>query len=69
MVNLEINLEEASNATLTIATISGQVLSYENKSNLKNDIVSFSVANYPSGTYLARIATEQGTKTLKFIVE
>ena len=67
-VNFEVNLEKASKATITVANINGQVISYQNIASITSDIVSINVSDYASGTYLARIATEEGTKTLKFVV-
>lgn len=69
MINLEVNLERSSNATITIATINGQVITYQDHANIRNERISINVSEFPSGSYLARIATEEGTKTLKFIVE
>jgi hypothetical protein len=69
MINLEVNLERSSNATITIANINGQVITFQDHPNIRNERISINVSEYPAGSYLARIATEEGTKTLKFIVE
>lgn len=68
-INIEVNLEKASDATITIANINGQVISYQNISKLSKDVVRVNVSDYVPGTYLARIATLEGTKTLKFVVK
>lgn len=67
-INLEINLKEASKATVSISNINGQIITYQNLGNATRDILTINVSNYVAGTYLARIATENGTKTHKFIV-
>ncbi|GLR15692.1 T9SS type A sorting domain-containing protein [Portibacter lacus] len=69
LLNVELNLENSSNATITIADITGKVISYQNLSNVQRDVVTLDVSTYVSGTYLARVATEEGTKTVKFIVD
>ncbi len=68
ILNLELNLETSMNATVTIADMTGKVISYKNLSNVKNDVITMNVADYTAGTYLARIATDVGTKTVKFVV-
>jgi hypothetical protein len=69
IINLEVRLESVSKATITIASLDGKVIQYKNYKNLQNDVVNINVSDYAAGTYFARIATETGTKTLKFVVQ
>lgn len=68
LLNIEVNLESVSDATITIANINGQVINYRNISKLSSDIITLNVSDYVPGAYLARIATKEGTKTVKFVV-
>jgi hypothetical protein len=68
LLNIELNLESTMNATVTIADITGKVIAYQNMENVQNDVLTINVSNYTAGTYLARVATEVGTKTVKFVV-
>ncbi len=67
MLNLAIEFAEPTNATITIADINGRVITYENRKALTNDLLHYPLSVAP-GTYLARIATEKGTLTKKFVV-
>ncbi|WP_235296103.1 T9SS type A sorting domain-containing protein [Portibacter marinus] len=69
LINLELNLETNSDATITIADVTGRVISYQNLSKVQSETLSINVSNYVSGTYLARVATDIGTKTIKFVVQ
>jgi hypothetical protein len=68
-LNLAIDFEKPTDATITIADISGRVLLTQDRSGLTNEVLSYPVAQLAPGTYLARIATKEGTKTKKFVVQ
>lgn len=67
MVRLKVDFATATDATITIAQLDGRVITYENREGLTNETLSYQL-NLASGTYLARIATKEGTKTKKFVV-
>ncbi len=69
IVNLKIQFDEPTDATITIADISGRVVTYQDRQGLLNDNITYNVNSYAPGTYLARIATKKGTRTLKFVVQ
>ena len=52
---------------ITIADINGRVITYENRKGLTQDLLHYPLS-VAAGTYLARIATENGTLTKKFVV-
>ena len=66
-LNLGINFDQPTDATITIAEMSGRVIKVEDRQGLTKEML-----NYPlqlsAGTYLARIATKDGTRTKKFVV-
>ncbi|MBK9335545.1 MAG: T9SS type A sorting domain-containing protein [Lewinellaceae bacterium] len=68
-LNLQVSFDEATDATITIADLTGRVITYENRDALTNDLLTYQLPQLASGTYLARIATKQGTLTKKFIVQ
>ncbi len=67
VLNLAIEFDEPTNATITIADINGRVIIYENRKALTNELLHYPLS-VATGTYLARIATEKGTLTKKFVV-
>ena len=68
VLNLEVSFEQATNATITIADINGRVIKIDNRDGLTNEVLTYQLPQLAAGTYLARIATEAGTKTKKFVV-
>jgi hypothetical protein len=65
---LKVDFNKATDATITIAQLDGRVIRYENREGLTNETLSYQLPNLAAGTYLARIATKEGTKTKKFVV-
>jgi len=68
-LNLQLGFERPTDATITIAELSGRVITYEVREGLTNEQLSYALPQLASGTYLARIATKEGTLTKKFIVQ
>jgi hypothetical protein len=68
-LNLQLGFERPTDATITIAELSGRVITYEVREGLTNERLSYALPQLASGTYLARIATKEGTLTKKFIVQ
>jgi len=68
-LNLQVELAEATDVTVTIAEMTGRVVTYEVREGFTNGLLTYQLPQLASGTYLARIATKQGTLTKKFIVQ
>ncbi len=68
-VNLKVKFAEPTDATITIADINGRVIRTENRAAMLDETVTYQMPQLASGTYLARIATKEGTRTLKFVVQ
>jgi len=68
---LQMGVEFATptDATITIADINGRVVTFEDRTALTKETLSFQLPQLASGTYLARIATANGTLTKKFVVQ
>jgi hypothetical protein len=69
VLNLGLNLEKTSDVTITIAELSGRTIRIEDKKGLTNETLTYNLPELASGTYLARIATKEGTLTKKFVVQ
>lgn len=68
-VQLGIEFTEPTDATITIADINGRVMHVEDREGLTKETLQYRLPQLASGTYLARIATEKGTLTKKFVVQ
>jgi Secretion system C-terminal sorting domain len=68
LLNLQVNFDKATDATITLADASGKVISIDEKTGLTNESLSYNLSAYAAGTYIARIATKEGTKTKQFVV-
>ncbi len=68
-LNLGLNFDQPTKATITIADLTGRVIRLEDREGLTNDILTYQLPELAVGTYLARIATEEGTLTKKFVVQ
>ncbi len=67
-LTVDVDLETAGIANIIIADVTGTLIQLHEYENLQKGQFSFNVSDLPNGTYLVRLATEEGTKTLKFIV-
>jgi len=67
--NLELNiqLEETSDAQLLIADIHGKIISKRNYKSIDVKNEALDLSNYPSGMYVAKLITKHGHKALMFI--
>lgn len=68
-LNLAINFEKPTDATVTIADMNGRVITYEDHAGLMNETLRFDLPQLANGLYLARIATKEGSLTKKFVVQ
>ncbi|MFQ5446631.1 MAG: T9SS type A sorting domain-containing protein [Saprospiraceae bacterium] len=69
VLNVELSLEQPTLTNITIAEMSGRVLFIDEIENASRESLQYNVSQYPSGTYLIRVATEYGTSTKQFIVQ
>lgn len=67
-VNLAVEFTEPTDATITLADVTGRVLHIDDRKCLVNEQLTYRQPNLKPGTYLARIATAKGTLTKKFVV-
>lgn len=67
-LQLGLDFASATDVTITIADLSGRVIIMEDRQGLTNETLRYQLPSLASGTYLARIATANGTLTKKFVV-
>ena len=68
-LNLAVQFDQPTDATITIADLTGRVITYEDRQGLTNEMLTYRLPQLANGAYLARIATAQGTSTKKFVVQ
>jgi hypothetical protein len=66
-VNLTVNFDQPTDATITIADMTGRVIVVQDRQGLTQENLTYQVSQLAQGTYLARIATTEGTLTKKFV--
>ncbi len=69
VLNLSVELDRSTDATITLADLSGRVLHIQDYPAMTSRRLTYPVAHLPAGTYLARLATQSGTLTKKFVVQ
>lgn len=69
LLNLQVEFANPTVGTITIADLNGRVLFTETKEGLTKETLSYPLPKQmANGTYIARIATPEGTRTVKFVV-
>ncbi len=69
-LQLNLDLESiASRVTLQLIDVNGKVLHSRQLANTQKEQVEFDVHQFASGNYFLRVQTDQGQRTLPFIVE
>lgn len=68
VVNLQVALDQPQAVAVTIADLSGRVIVSDERNEVGRQQLSYTLPQLAAGTYLARIATKEGTLTRKFTV-
>lgn len=68
-VNLKMKFDEPTDATIIIADVNGRVIRTENRKAMLDETVTYRMPELASGSYMARIVTDKGTRTLQFVVQ
>lgn len=68
-LNVDINLDAPALANITLADLNGRVIQIDEVENAYKQSRQYDVSDLANGTYIVRIATKQGTKTKKFVVQ
>ena len=67
-INIAVKLDEAGPLAVTIADLNGKVIIADEYANVQQTQMTYNLPTLPAGVYLARIATENGTLTKRFVV-
>ncbi len=68
-VTLNVNLDKSGPVTVTIADITGKVILSDDQNNTQQASFTYPLPKLAAGVYLARIATNEGTLTKRFVVK
>lgn len=63
------DLEATTKATVTISDVSGKLLMMQEYDNLATGTLQYNTSQYANGVYFIRLATPEGTRTIKFVVQ
>lgn len=67
-INVELNLEEPSDATIVMAALDGRIIEVKELNNVSKRSLDINVAHLPAGTYLLKAYTDTGSTTHKVVV-
>ena len=67
-IRVDLDFEKTTDATVFIADAQGKILSVDVLRNIQRDSKTYTMDRYPSGSYIVRVATKEGTKTEHVIV-
>ncbi len=67
-VNVSLELETPQTINIFLADVTGKIIKQSVQKKFTSGIIEFSTSDLPSGTYLVRVITEEGTKTKKIVV-
>jgi hypothetical protein len=68
VVRVDVNFESATDLSITIADALGKIIAVIPAKNVVSDQFTQNMTRYPSGNYIVRVATKQGTKTEHIVV-
>ena len=66
-LNINVQLEKASDALFRVITIEGRLIAEQVLDKFERQNIQLEVNNYPSGTYIVQILTPQGIMTKRFV--
>ena len=68
ILNIELDLENTTNAMILLTDINGQVIQFEPMNEVQNAQTQFDVSNLTNGTYVVKLVTLEGVKAQKIVV-
>jgi len=67
-LSVDVDLEERGPGLVIIANTEGKILVWQKYESLQKETLNFNVTSYPAGNYFIYLGTEEGSKTLPFVV-
>jgi hypothetical protein len=68
-IKVDLNFDAPSKGIVALADISGKVIEIQDFADVTNKRIQFDADRLANGTYLVRVATNDGTKTEKIVVQ
>ena len=68
-INVNVDLDNAAQARLTMTDINGKIMVIQEFDALQNADIQINMSEYPNGIYLVRLATENGARTSKVVLQ
>ncbi len=68
-IGLSLQFDRPTDITITLADLSGRVIKIEDRKGVTNELLNYPVSQLSQGVYIARVATREGTRTLRFAVQ
>ncbi len=63
ILNVDIDFENPQDATIFMADAQGKILMADTKQRIQSQRLNYNLSKYPSGNYIIRVSTKEGTKT------
>lgn len=67
MVDINVDLEKASDVLLRVMSVEGKLMAEQVLDKFKTQNIQLDVNEYPNGTYLVQILTQEGIMTKRFV--
>ncbi len=67
-VRVDVNFENPTDATVFIADLNGRILVSDTRKGIQSQQLTYDMTGYPSGSYIVRLSTKEGTKTEQIVV-
>ena len=68
-ITAELSFDKPTDVSLIVASIDGKIISVDNLTNVGTGAYPVNVSGLANGTYMLRVATKTGTKTLPIVVQ
>ncbi len=68
IINVEIEFDQPKQTTIFIADAQGKILMADTRKRLISQRIDYDLSQYPSGNYIVRVSTLEGTKTEHVLV-
>lgn len=68
-MTVQLALENTTQAQISVTDLTGQLLHFRTFDSIQKETIQLDLGDYPNGTYLVRLATEEGARTSKVVVQ
>jgi len=68
-LSADLSFDKPTDVSLIVANIEGRIMSVQNIPNVTKDTYPVDVTGFANGTYMLRVSTQEGTKTIPIVVQ